>query len=232
MISSTNKRNDYIGNNSTATYAYTFRITSSAHLYLVVRSPLNVETPLTLATHYTVTGVDESGGGNIVLVNGAFDWIDGDGFLENGWSLAIRRIVPLKQETDIRNQGDFFPEVHEDVFDYLTFIDQQQQDEIDRSIKLPESIPAADFDPSLPADIIDNPGSAIIVNSTGDGLSLGYTASDIARIFTRTTFAALKALAAGTPTNMRMGWATDIKQYMLYTADLTVGEDGWIPLGG
>ena len=34
-------------------------------------------------------------------------------------------ILPVVQETDLRNQGKFFAEVHEDAFDYLTMLIQK-----------------------------------------------------------------------------------------------------------
>ena len=52
-------------------------------------------------------------------------------------------------------------------------IDQQQQDEIDRSIKLISTINPDDFDTTIPADVIDNPGAPIVVNDTGDGFTVG-----------------------------------------------------------
>jgi hypothetical protein len=231
-ISSTTSRNNYTGNDAVDTYSYTFKITDETHLLVTVREiATGVETDLTLSTHYTVTGVDESGGGNVVLVNGAFDWLDADGDLSSDYNISIRRVVPIKQESDIRNQGDFFPERHEDAFDYSCFIDQQQQDEIDRSVKLAETVSPSDFDVTLPADIEDNPGAAIIVNDDGDGLSLGVSSFNINRIFYTATYAALKALAAAAPTLQREGWATDTQQRVFYTADVTVGDDGWIVLG-
>jgi hypothetical protein len=45
--------------------------------------------------------------------------------------------VDLTQPTSIRNQGAFFPEIHENVFDRLTMIDQQQQEQLDRSLHIP-----------------------------------------------------------------------------------------------
>jgi hypothetical protein len=229
-ISSATKRNDYVGNSAGHIYAYSFRINDESHLRVTVRDTDGVETTLTLNTHYSVTGVNAAAGGNVVLTAGAFAWLTANE-LTADYALAIRRIVPLKQETDIRNQGTYFADIHEDVFDYLTFADQQQQDEIDRSVKLPESVSASAFSMLLPADIADNPGAAIVVNSAGDGLSLGDS-SDHARVFRSATYAALKALAAAAPTIQRWGWATDIKQQLFYTADLTVGDDGWIVTGG
>lgn len=139
-ISSTTKRNNYDGNGTTNTYAYSFKVFDESHLKVIVRNDTTlVETTLTLTTHYTTTGIGDSSGGTIVLVSGSFDWLDGSNYLKTGYSLTIRRVVPLTQLTDIRNQGNFFPEVHEDEFDLLMMAIQQQQDDIDRSLKLQET---------------------------------------------------------------------------------------------
>ena len=53
-----------------------------------------------------------------------------------GAKLRIRRVVEISQETSIRNQGEFYAEIHEEVFDKLTEIDQQQQYDLDGSIKI------------------------------------------------------------------------------------------------
>lgn len=130
-ITSAISRNDYIGNGAVATYSYTFRILSGAHLLVTSRViATGVETTLALTTDYTVSGVGNSGGGSITLVAGN---------LAATKALSIRRIVPLLQGTDIRNQGSFLPETHEDAFDYGIMVGQQQQDQINRSLKLPET---------------------------------------------------------------------------------------------
>lgn len=174
-IASAVSRISYTGNGSVDTYAYTFRIFNQADLLVTVRNTDDEETELTLTTDYTVTGVGDLSGGNVVLVNSSQAWLDGDGDLKTGYVITIRRVVDLVQETDIRNQGSFFPESHEDQFDYLTMIDQQQQDEINRSIRLPETIDPDDFSNELPATILDpdNAGRAIVINETNDGFDLG-----------------------------------------------------------
>jgi hypothetical protein len=48
-------------------------------------------------------------------------------------------VRPISQTTDIRNQSQVFNDVLEDTYDKLVMIDQQQQDEIDRSLKFPET---------------------------------------------------------------------------------------------
>ena len=194
-ISSTTDRNDYTGNASTGTYAYGYKIFANTDLVATVRDTDGVETTLTLTTHYTVTGVGNVNGGNIVLVTG-FSWVNGSGYLKSGYHLTIRRVRPIKQLTDIRNQGPFYPSVHEDALDHLIMVDQQQQNDIDGSIKLPETVAPSSFDTTLPTDITDNPGATFIVNADGDGFELGPTADEITGAQANATAAAASASAA------------------------------------
>ncbi len=196
-LSSANNRNDYVGNGSTETYSYTFRIFDEADLRVTVVDTDGVETQLSLSTDYTVTGVGTSGGGTIVLVDANQDWLDAEGDLATNFGLTIRRVLDIVQETDIRNQGAYFPEIHEDQFDKLAMIDQQQQDELDRSLKLPETISGASFDPTLPADLPDSPGCVVIVNPAGDGFITGPTADAISGAQDDADAAAAAAAAAG-----------------------------------
>ena len=162
-ISSLQNRSDYTGNNSTAVYAYAFKIQSNTHLLVTKRDTNNVETTLVLTTDYTVspTGVNNENGGTITLVAGN---------LPTDYKLTIRRVVPLTQDSDFRNQGDFFPESHENAFDLGVMGAQQQQDEINRSIRVPETVSTDEFDPSLPATI--TPNAYLAINSTGKELTL------------------------------------------------------------
>lgn len=179
-ISSTTSRADYTGNGSVDTYAYGFKVFDQGDLLVIVRDTDGAETTLTITTHYTVTGVGNASGGNVVLVNGAFDWLDGDGDLKTGYHLTIRRVADIVQETDLRNQGAFFPEVYEEALDKLVIIEQQQQDEIGRSMKMAETVSPASFSPTLPAELPDNPGATMIVNPAGTGFIIGPTADAIA----------------------------------------------------
>ncbi|EEW5028047.1 phage tail protein, partial [Escherichia coli] len=72
-------------------------------------------TVLTLDTDYTVTGAGGYVGGNVILATA----------LANGYQISISRELPVTQETDLRNQGKFFAEVHEDALDKLTMLIQQ-----------------------------------------------------------------------------------------------------------
>lgn len=147
-VSSAVNRNDYIGAGTLSAYDYDFRIFEETDLAVFVRSPLGVETELVLSTDYDVNGVDEATGGDIDLVDNDQAWLT-NGKLTSGWALSIRRILPIVQETDIRNQGPYYPDIIEDQFDKLVMIDQQQQDDLDRSVKAPDT--EGDIDLTLPA---------------------------------------------------------------------------------
>jgi len=172
-VSSAVNRVSYVGNGSVSEYDYTFRIFEDTDLLVTVLDDSDNETELALTTDYTVDGVGDLNGGTITLVDSSQSWLDGDGDLLTGYTITIRRVRPLLQETDIRNQGAFYPEIHEDTFDTLTMVDQQQQDELDRSIKLPESADPADFSTKLPAEIIGAGNRVIATNADGDGFALG-----------------------------------------------------------
>lgn len=170
MTIGTTFRNDAIGNDTLTTYPYGFKIFAATHLIVTVRLiSTGVETELTYPTHYTVTGVGTTNGGNVVLTDVDGAWQNAvDGTLKTGYAIAIRRVVPVRQNTDVRNQGGFFADVHEDAFDYLTMILQQHEDMFDRSLTLPDSFDPTTFDMRLP---VPSAGMAIGWNVTEDGLT-------------------------------------------------------------
>ncbi|WP_336709643.1 MULTISPECIES: phage tail protein [unclassified Cedecea] len=107
--------NEYTGNGVTTSFPYTFRIFKKGDLVVqTVDLSENIRV-LTLDTDYTITGAGKYNGGNVVLTAP----------LANGWRISVLRELPVTQETDLRNQGKFFAEVHEDAFDKLTMLIQQ-----------------------------------------------------------------------------------------------------------
>lgn len=106
--------NDYIGNGVTTSFPYTFRIFKKSDLVVQVVDLNENITELILDTDYTVTGAGGYTGGNVILSTA----------LANGYQISITRELPLTQETELRNQGKFFAEVHEDAFDKLTMLIQ------------------------------------------------------------------------------------------------------------
>lgn len=174
---------DYVGNAATSIYSYNFRIFENSDLTVTVRSTDGTESLLTLTTDYTVSGAGDLSGGSVTLVNASQSWLTA-GNLKTDYTLTIRRILDLEQGTDLRNQGTYYPESVEDEFDRGVMIAQQQQDDINRSVKLPESISSSDFDPTLPSDLADNIGAAVVVNPAGTGFTLSPASpvTDAARV--------------------------------------------------
>lgn len=141
-FTTTQRRNDYLGNGSTATYSYTFKIFDATHLEVIrTNTATGVETTLIYPTDYSVTGVGRAAGGSITLTAGV---------LATGQKLSIIRKVPLTQPTDLRNLGGYFPDTTEDELDRRGMIDLQQQDQIDRSIKVPRSTDLSVVSTELP----------------------------------------------------------------------------------
>lgn len=82
-----------------------------------------------------------------------------------GESLVIKREVDLVQQTNLRNQGGYFPEVQEAAFDYDMMVDIQQQEEIDRSIKIPTHITGVSVD-------LPNPTAGQLIGWNGGATAL------------------------------------------------------------
>ncbi|HGK3935294.1 TPA: phage tail fiber protein [Klebsiella pneumoniae] len=114
-VSTQVSRNEYTGNGATTQYDFTFRILDKSHLLVQTLDDAENITTLTLGSNYSVTGVNRYNGGKVVLTSA----------LPAGYKISIERKTPVTQETSIRNQGGFFPEIHEDAFDKLTMLVQQ-----------------------------------------------------------------------------------------------------------
>ncbi len=114
-VPSTRFREDYAGNGSATSFPYAFRIFKAADLVVTKTDNSGNETTLTLGTHYTVTGAGSYNGGAVVLTTA----------LPTSYRLTIERVLAIRQDTDLRNQGEFLAETHEDAFDRLTMIVQR-----------------------------------------------------------------------------------------------------------
>ena len=125
-VSSTTTKNSYSGNGSTTVFAYAFKIFAEADLKVIVRSSTGTETTKTLNADYTGSGVGVTSGGNVTFGSAP----------ASGETVVIRREAALTQTTDYTANDPFPAEDHENALDKLTFHTQQQQEELDRAIKL------------------------------------------------------------------------------------------------
>ncbi|NBM95113.1 glycosyl hydrolase family 28-related protein [Proteus sp. G2662] len=118
---------EYVGNGVTTDFDFRFRIFESRHLIVVVADNDGNETTLKNGTDYTIVGAGSYHGGKVVLNKP----------LARGWTILLERDLPVVQETDLRNQGKFFAEVHEDAFDYLTMLIQKALGTFSLSLRKP-----------------------------------------------------------------------------------------------
>ena len=166
--------NEYTGNGVTTSFPYTFRIFRKSDLVVQVSDLNGNVTELVLDTGYTVTGAGTYSGGSVVLPSP----------LAAGWRITIDRVLDVVQETDLRNQGKFFPEVHEDAFDYLTMLIQQCFGWFRRALMKP-SLLAKYYDakqnkisnladPSLEQDAVNNRSMRNYVDAAIAGVVGGF----------------------------------------------------------
>ena len=120
------------GNGVTQIFPIAFKFNKDTDLVvLLADDATGVSATLTLNSDYTVSGEgDEEGGLINVVVAPAV-----------GKRLFVSRVVDILQMTDLRNQGKFFAEVHEDAFDLLTMIAQQHETGIRSSLRVADSDP-------------------------------------------------------------------------------------------
>jgi len=134
--STTRRTNALVGNGNTATYPFAFKVFTDADVVVKkLEVSTSIETTLTLgaSNDYIVTlNSDQNGnpGGSITLKSGG-----NNQNLQTGFQIVITSAVQSLQGTDLTNQGGFYPEVINDALDKSTILHQQQQDELDRSIK-------------------------------------------------------------------------------------------------
>ena len=134
--STTRKTNALVGNGNTATYPFAFKVFTDADVVVKkLEVSTSIETTLTLgaSNDYIVTlNSDQNGnpGGSITLRSGGSDQN-----LASGFQIVITSALTPLQGTDLTNQGGFYPEVINDALDKAVILHQQQQDEIERSIK-------------------------------------------------------------------------------------------------
>lgn len=129
-VSTTTIKNSAAGNGSTTTFSYTFKIFASTELKVYVRTTATGAESLRAegsgSTNYAVTGVGETGGGNVVFVTAP----------TSAETVIIRRLSAKTQGTDYQSSDSFPASSHEDALDKLTNITQEMQEELDRSFKV------------------------------------------------------------------------------------------------
>ena len=127
-VSTTIVRKIYSGDGSTTTFAYVFKIFATSDLQVIIRSATGVELLKQIDTDYTLTGVGNTSGGNVVFESGKIP--------TNTETVVLIRNVPQTQAIDYIANDPFPAETHEEGLDRATMTIQQMQEELDRSFKV------------------------------------------------------------------------------------------------
>jgi hypothetical protein len=154
--SAINKSGPYTGNGVTTSFAYGFRILDASHIR-VVRTEGGVDTVLT--NGFTVTGVGAAGGSVVFSVAPTA-----------AQTITLIRNAPFTQQTDLENQGAYYAQTIEDALDLGVMRDQQLQEQVDRSVKIPVGAATFDLD-ALVADIVRVADSVVAVDTVAANIA-------------------------------------------------------------
>ena len=126
-VSTLNSIAEFVTNGVTTNFPFFFKFLANEDLVVTYVSPLGVSTQLTLGTNYIVNGAGSDVGGSIVT----------SAALPGPGQLVVARVMDAFQQTSLRNQGKFLAETHEDVFDRLTMLIQQNSSSFSRALSRP-----------------------------------------------------------------------------------------------
>jgi len=117
-------------NSQTAQYGFSFLVLAATHLRVYVKNAAGAVRLLVLNSDFTVplSSLNNENGGVIEFAVGKVP--------ADAVKMQIYRLIPLIQDTDLSNGGAWYPETHEDVFDYLTMALQQLDEKIDRCVQI------------------------------------------------------------------------------------------------
>jgi len=119
-VTATNRKNNFITNGVTVDFTFTFAITNIQQVNAI--TILNgVETPY---TNFSVVQSPSTEGGTLTT-NDVLDGVE----------LLIYRDTSLTQQVDYQDGGRFPADSHEQALDKLTLQNQDQQDDLNRSLK-------------------------------------------------------------------------------------------------
>ncbi len=129
-VAANNPINEYVGDDSTNTFPFTFPVFNSSQILVSVASEGGELDTLDLGTDYLVSGLNAAGdpasSGTITLVNSGQAWLN-SGNLATGWVITIQSNFAYAQTTSLRNQGDFYRSALENALDNLEYQIQQMQ---------------------------------------------------------------------------------------------------------
>jgi len=141
VTSTSLEKDSYSGDGSQHSFAYTFLIYQAADIKVTIRAADGTETVKTLNTHFIVTNVNVSTGGNVLFKHNTGTSSDAhystsDYRPQSGETVVLSRNLSINQGTNYIENDTFGAETHETAIDRLTYIAQDLQDQVSRSLKV------------------------------------------------------------------------------------------------
>lgn len=153
-VTTTLDRQDFPGDGSNKNFPFNFKFFDNSQIYVYLIDPSGLVVGKTLNVDYTLSGALSAVGGQVIMSVAP----------PINYRLLIQRKLPLTQPTSIRNQGAFFPAIHEDVFDRLTMLIQQALSGLSRALQIDKSGLSWDFLGLRGSNIADPVGNGDVVN--------------------------------------------------------------------
>jgi len=239
-VSSTiRKAGPFAGNNAATTFPFSFKVFAKGDVKVLLVNPNGLATALTLDSDYSVllnANQDSNPGGWVTYP------ISGNP-LASGYQLVTLGDLAYDQETDITNQGGFYPSVIEDMSDRSTIQIQQLAEITSRAIVYSEAESASPVLPNAQARANSLVGFDASGNLELYGLSPAVGAGDLrneawtgGQDFTAGTSTSVTlSRAYGTKANLgtvvMAGLPQDPASYSLTSNGTVLQFDGVIPLG-
>ena len=199
------KAGPFSGNDSTTTFAFTFKCFSSdgADLKVILTNSSGVDTTLTITTDYTVSlnsNQDTNPGGSITTTGSSSP-------PDTGEKLTILNEPAYTQGTDLITGGGFYPDVVETALDRSTVLARRAQEQVGRAIQIPVS-DSAGTTVLLPTNTL-RADKALVFDADGDiGVSVDDYVDQVATVAASATAAASSAAAASTSATASASSAT------------------------
>jgi len=131
-VSSTTTRKSASGDGSNDEFPYDFKIFDDDDITVIIRTDsTGAETVKTKTTHYAVSGVGSASGGNVTFTSGNIP--------ASGETVVLIRNTARTQLTDYVANDPFPADSHEDALDKLTFITQELEEQLGRSLKVSQT---------------------------------------------------------------------------------------------
>lgn len=130
-VSSQLRINTYVGNSVATVFPFNFPIYEDDHLEVRLYDRATNLYDLLSPSDYSAVGIGPNSTGGAVTYN------PGGVPIPSTKLIAVMRTVPYTQDTSIRNQDGFYPDVIERALDELTMQTQQLAEQVSRSLVLP-----------------------------------------------------------------------------------------------